>query len=307
MKKLEVKRKNHYIWAHYLKGWSVNNQDVYHRAKKGVIASSVKGLGREMDFYKMTPLERDDVHFLKQWISMADEPLRKFHSSFLDKMIAFSAVHQLLDGEDRKIDRDILIHNTIEDIHATVESDVRPIVDSLRSGDFAAIETETALNNFHSYMGHQFARTKHSRSNWESSASTLNADYHRLMQRNWWFLGIMVGINVGYNIARYYHRKKIVWLINKTEISFLTSDNPVINVHPKVRSIKLSGEAPDSTDFYFPISPKLAYMVNDSDAYGEGMIEVDVDLVKMLNKNILMRSAETVFGDSKEIIRSTRL
>nr|WP_269835878.1 DUF4238 domain-containing protein [Pseudomonas sp. MF6768] len=96
-------------------------------------------------------------------------------------------------------------------------------------------------------------------------------------------------------------------MVNDTDISFLTSDNPVINVHPSVRDKKLSGEAPTSTDLYFPISPTLAYMVNDSDTYGIGIVKADIELVKTLNKNMLMRSAETVFGNSKDIIRNTRI
>jgi len=307
VKKQQIKRKNHYIWAHYLKGWSVNNQDVFHRAKKGVVASSVRGLGREIDFYKMSPLETDDIQFLKQWISITDEPIRKFHNSFLEKMIAFSCVYKLLTGDEHQVERDVLVHNTIEDIHSTVEGDVRPIIDALRTGDLSILNDESALNNFHSYIGHQFARTKHSRSAWEAAASSLSVDYRRLMQRNWWFLGVLAGVNVGYSIARYYYRKKIVWLVNDTDVPFLTSDNPVINVHPTVRDKKLSGEPPSNTDFYFPISPKLAYMVNDSDTYGVGIVKADVELVKTLNRNMLMRSSETVFGSSKEIIRNTKV
>lgn len=307
MKKLQIKRKNHYIWAHYLKGWSINDQDVYHRAKKGVIASSVKGLGREIDFYKMRPLEADDIHFIKQWISITDEPIRKFHNSFLEKMIAFSCVHKLLAGDEHQVERAVLVHNTIEDIHTTVEGDVCPIIDALRAGDLSILDGEAALNNFLSYIGHQFARTRHSRNSWNNSASLLGADYQRLIQRNWWFFGVLVGVNVGYNIARHYRLKKIVWMVNETDVSFLTSDNPVINVHPSIRDKQLSEEGSYRTDLYFPISPKLAYMINDSDTYGTGTIKVGIELVKILNKNMLMRSADTVFGDSKEIITSTKI
>ncbi|WP_368681406.1 hypothetical protein [Pseudomonas sp. URIL14HWK12:I6] len=80
-----------------------------------------------------------------------------------------------------------------------------------------------------------------------------------------------------------------------------------MNVHPTVRDKKLSGEPPSNTDFYFPISPKLVYMVNDSDTYGVGIVKAEVELVKTLNRNMLMRSSETVFGSSKEIIRNTKV
>lgn len=303
MKRHEVRRRNHYVWAYYLKGWSVANQEVFHRAKKGVIASSVRSLGCGRDFYMMSPLGSEDVEFVKCWISKADEPLRSFHSLFLDKMIDLSRRIERLSDEGGGISRDVLIYNTVEDIHTRVELDVRPVFDELRKMNFSAVNFDgISFNNFHSYMGHQFARTKYMRKAFVGSVG-----YERLVAKNWWLLSVILGVNVGYSIAMDYQKKKVVWLVNNTDVHFLTSDNPVINMHPSVRDCKLSDTPPDNVDFYFPISPCLAYMVNESDSYGEGVVEVDRGLVEILNRNMLMRSDETVFGDSKEVIAATKV
>ncbi|MDC4599353.1 DUF4238 domain-containing protein [Acinetobacter baumannii] len=52
-KQLEQQRENHYVWANYLKNWSLNNLDVWYTTKKHKIAhDSVKAILKEKDFYR---------------------------------------------------------------------------------------------------------------------------------------------------------------------------------------------------------------------------------------------------------------
>lgn len=306
--KMDIKRGNHYIWAHYLRGWSHNQRDVFHRTKKGNIqAVSTKGLGREYGFYKLTPLDNVDVKFLERWISKCDPGIKNFHYGFLRRMIVYSCLLAVLDPVKDKEKRDDITFNTIEELHTTIENDVRPTLDALRNGNFLALEEENALNNLISYMGHQFSRTKVFRNIIDSSARSGNQAINELMIKNNWFLAILIGVNMGYSTAMCYETKNVVWLINNTDTRFITSDNPVINVHPEVLNRKPNGIPPSHIDLYFPISPTLGYMVNDSDYWGKGKVEATNEMVVALNRQMLIRCDETVYGDSMEIIKQTKL
>lgn len=306
--KNEIQGRNHYVWAHYLRGWSHDRQNVFYRTKKGNIRSdSTTGLGRADKFYKITPLNDMDVEFIQLWISISDPAAQKIHYGFLEKMIIYSCLLNVLDPVKDKAKRDQITFNTIEQLHTGIENDVRPVIDALRQGDFEVLEKDNALNNLISYMGHQFSRTKVFRATLDSSAQTNNQAMNNLIQKNNWFMAILVGVNMGYSTAMYYETKNVVWLINNTDTRFITSDNPVINVHPSVLNRKPNGIPPLHTDLYFPISPTLAYMVNDSDYWGNGKVEATNETVVALNRQILIRCDETVYGDSMEIIKQTKL
>ena len=60
-KYLQIKQWHHYVWGFYLKQWA-NGNDIYHVTQKGKIAcDSVKGLSRELGFYKIKPLNKVDI------------------------------------------------------------------------------------------------------------------------------------------------------------------------------------------------------------------------------------------------------
>src|SRR5690606_19683319 len=88
--------------------------------------------------------------------------------------------------------------------------------------------------------------------------------YHQLMSKNWWFLSYMFGMNMGASFSATRNEDKHVLLINNTSEPFITSDNPIINVHPSLKDIP-KGNAPNFMDAYYPLSPKYAYMINNSD------------------------------------------
>ena len=305
MKSEEIKKNNHYVWAHYLRGWAENGRDVYRKTKKGVEPYSVRGVACEPHFYRISPLDDKDVEFIQVWLNKADEQLRDFHYKMLEKMIRLSCAIEVLDREDQAHKRELLLANTLENIHTTIENDFRPILDSLRQGKLSVLNSVENRNNLHSYIGHQWARTKFLRDTFIDSWRYAGDEYVRIAKKTWWFMSLVYGVNIGFNLDRFYHRKNVVWLVNKTSTPFLTSDHPVISVHPSVLDTS-SGPPPDHSDFYFPISPTMAYMVNDSDMYGRGVMEATEECVDILNRNMLLRCGQTVFGSTAEVVKNTK-
>ena len=304
----KVKRKNHYVWAHYLKAWANNGQDVYYRSpKRNIACGSVKGLAREDGFYRMTPLTANDFQLVKTWIEQFELPLQQIHFDLLQSMMIRSMQINALCPVEKKAERDALLFNTIEDIHTRVELDMRPAINLIRAGDLNALDDEAIRNNFISYMGHQFTRTLFARNIWSSPVFREKAPVAELVERNWWLLSIIFGVNAGYGIERLYAAGKLVWLRNQTNIPFVTSDNPVINVHPEVLDRRTIDTPPKEVDFYFPLTPTLAFMVSESGFYGSGEVEAREEHVSILNRNMLLMSSQTIFGSTHEIIATTKL
>ena len=90
-----------------------------------------------------------------------------------------------------------------------------------------------------------------------------------------------------------------------SNISFITSDSPVINIHPSLDKLE-EGTAPEYMDVYFPLSPKYAYMINNSDTYNGLQDIVHEDDVIKLNEYIYKESYKTVFANSDEILNLLR-
>ena len=128
MKSEEIKKNNHYVWAHYLRGWAENGKDVYRRTKKGVEPYSVRGVACEPHFYRINPLDDLDVAFIQRWLDKADAHLRDFHYKLLEKMIYCSCAIEVMDREDQAHKRELLLANTLENIHTQVHPAFRMAV-----------------------------------------------------------------------------------------------------------------------------------------------------------------------------------
>lgn len=305
MKSEEIKKNNHYVWAHYLRGWAENGKDVYRRTKKGVEPYSVRGVACEPHFYRINPLDDLDVAFIQRWLDKADAHLRDFHYKLLEKMIYCSCAIEVMDREDQAHKRELLLANTLENIHTRIEDDFRPVLDALREGKLSVLNSAENRHNFHSYIGHQFSRTKFMRDAFLDSWSQVGGEHLRIAKKTWWFMSLVFGVNVGSNLDLNWGRKNVVWLVNKTATPFLTSDHPVISVHPSVLDTT-NGPPPEKSDIYFPISPTMAYMINDSDMYGRGVMGATEKCVELLNRNMLLRCGQTVFGSTAAVVKNTK-
>ncbi|WP_238346711.1 DUF4238 domain-containing protein [Pseudomonas viciae] len=90
-------------------------------------------------------------------------------------------------------------------------------------------------------------------------------------------------------------------MINDTKSRFITSDQPVVNVHPSVSETEFA--APKHADFYYPISPRIAYIICDSKRFTPGKNEVDEATVLELNSKVAAQAMVHIIGDTESAIR----
>ena len=83
-------------------------------------------------------------------------------------------------------------------------------------------------------------------------------------------------------------------LNNKTNISFITGDQPVINIAERKKNDKIK-----KLIFYYPISPKIAILVSNNFHKNENVDITENNQVKQYNKSIVQESLEQIYGNQK--------
>jgi hypothetical protein len=310
----QIKRNHHYVWSFYLKSWATGN-DIFYISKKGKVAcDSVKGLAKETDFYKISLLNDLDIEFIKNFISKSPPFLQEIHISHLDDFIALSNISSEISkaepgSEDLSSIKKVIQHNSLENLHSFIEDAAVEVISSLAQGDSECLKSKENMMAFCSYIGHQMSRTKAFK---DKSMEAINSipgireaypEHLDLFERNWWFLSFMFGLSIGFSLYESKDRDNHVFITNDTDHPFITSDHPIINMHSSLESIP-ERQAPDSADFYIPLSPQYAYMINNSPDFNHLANSIDINEVITFNKNIAKKSYGTVFGSSEAVLKT---
>ncbi|WP_080115876.1 DUF4238 domain-containing protein [Pseudomonas syringae] len=66
---------------------------------------------------------------------------------------------------------------------------------------------------------------------------------------------------MGSSLSSFVRSDNHILIKNDTAIDFITSDCPVVNIHESTKQLK-QGEPSEVLDLYFPVSPRLAYIIS---------------------------------------------
>ena len=90
----------------------------------------------------------------------------------------------------------------------------------------------------------------------------------------------------------------ITILINKTDVSFITSDQPVINLKADYKDLS---QQPDKLVFYYPISPRVAMTINDG-LYVKKIELTNAKEIYEYNDLINRAAYKMIFSNDKSVI-----
>lgn len=305
MKDLQIKRKHHYVWAYYLKGWTSDGLNVWYISKKGNASfDSIRGIGCEKDFYKVGVLSEYDIKLIKMWINECSPELKYFHMRMVEFVSRIQAKAQFLEKIAKKkleVDlNELVANNLFENCMSMRENDTVAVLQKLREGDLSCLENKKSRWDFSHFLGLQFSRTKRMRdallysnenSKFDEKIKKIWRDFYK---KHWWFLCYFFGTNLSKDIALN-PKSKIKILTNSTDEPFITSDQPVINLNPK-------GELGCEIDYYYPISDKVALAILNS-----GFVDIDDEItnksdVQYLNEKIARFSGDTIYSSDKNTL-----
>ncbi|MCL6272278.1 DUF4238 domain-containing protein, partial [Sansalvadorimonas sp. 2012CJ34-2] len=308
-KSFEIKRKHHFIWSRYLKNWAIG-KDVHYLKKKGGLGfDSVSGLACERDFYNIEPLNKSDIDFITRWSEMSPSSyLKKLHRAYLAQFIELSSISEELNSDDEHDShiRKVIIHNSLENLHSYFENGVLNVLQELASGNISVLNDKDSMLRFCSYIGQQVTRTKRFKTKSINEIAENTPPeykfYSDLFEKNWWFISYMLGLNLGMSLFESRKNDRHIFIVNTTDTPFITSDNPCINIHECLEG-KERLSPPEKSDLFFPISPKYAYMINDSDKYHFLSNGIEEGMVKFLNSKIATNRDHYLFSNTETSIR----
>ncbi|WP_034944743.1 DUF4238 domain-containing protein [Erwinia oleae] len=304
-KSIEAKKRHHYVWANYLTRWGNGTKNVFYTTKTGKIAcDSVRAIAADDFFYKTTTLTSENVDIIKAFSRKSPSHLHTQHISYLDdvlKLQRLEAMYRASGKQDQEAEA--LLHatkcNLMENLHSSHELEALSILEALANERLDILHDKQHMIEFMMFFGHQITRTKPFR----------DAVFHAQPRRNnleikvsdtivhaWWFISYMFGMNVGWSLYSSRNEDIHSLLVNDTGLPFITSDHPVVNVHSCVSETDFI--APEHADFYYPISPRIAYIICNSKRFSPGVNYIDKDTVEELNIKIANQAMVHIIGNT---------
>ena len=319
MKTEQPKIYHHHTPRQYLLAWADADERIAWLGYGKVSRSGLTVVGGENDFYRLKELTVPDVDCLKLFIDGLREHGRDGHKRFLQMYLLPTRLKALLErrieeqqqriaergaSEDdmgnaaiaqARHDLEVAIANFNEDYHASIERRFWPFLELIKQRNFSFYEDSQMAIDFIHGLFVQYFRTKAVRERALQKESVLFEN----MERVWDVLSHIMAIEAGGSFFVDRRNFQIVVLDNDTQVPFITSDQPIINMLTDGKSFNV----PERVEFYYPLSPTQAMLyLERSTPTGKFNNPGSIDDAHRYNQMMLDHSGLRVFSNSEEYL-----
>lgn len=295
------KRNHHHVWQEYLRAWSIDGSIWCYQDGRSFPTGTPR-IAMQKDFYKLRGLVPKDIDLIRALFADSSPFLKKLHADFLNSLMApfqvIEGVNGLLSPQASRKLIDEYSSNILEDYHTYIEATFAPSLKCALRGDISFYGDERCIPFLH-YLCTQYMRTRGIK---ERAIDLCNSDKSADLSRVWNILLHMFAVNIAFDLFRDRGRRKLVLLRNCSEISFVTGDQPAINL--KVDAFS----EPQNLSIYYPISPSLALLLGDVDEQLPFASEkLTAAQALAFNERMLRASYKQLFAQSEESLKVLRL
>jgi hypothetical protein len=288
------KRHHHHVWQKYLKPWTINGL-IWCLQDDRIFPTGTPVVAVEKDFYKLHRLTAKDVDLIKLLFGQGAPWAVRTHANLLNNLMApFQIVDQVKPpGPRAKLEAwlDEYASNVLEDCHTSIEHSFIPTREEALQGDISFYQDDQRCIPFLNYLSTQYMRTK--------GVKERSIDGSADLTRIWNIIIHMFATNVGAGLYRERKQRKLVLVNNRTNIPFITGDQPAINLkgaRPK---------PPERFSLYYPISPTLALILGDVDEEPPYAAKgLTAGQASTLNQQLFEASYKQVFAQSEAALRA---
>ncbi len=315
----QPKTYHHHTPRKYLLAWADADERIAWLGYGKVSRSVLTVVGGENHFYRLKELTVPDVDCLKLFIDGLREHGRDNHKRFLQMYLWPTRLKVVLEqriaeqqqriaeggasGDDmgdaaivqvRQL-LAVAIANFNEDYHASIEGRFWPFIELIKQRDFSFYEDPPRAIDFLHGLFVQYFRTKALKERALQKQSVLFDDVERV----WDALSHIMAIEAGGSFFVDRSNFQIIVLDNDTEVPFITSDQPIINMLTEGQSF----EVPEKMELYYPLSPTQAMLyLEKSTPTGKFNNPVLIDDAHRYNQMIVNHSSHRVFSNSEEYL-----
>jgi len=199
---------------------------------------------------------------------------------------------------ERRATLNKFIVNGAEDYYTNVEETLLPYLKLMLAGNIDFYSDAKAAAEFLFAICLQFTRTKRAR---QAALSQIGATFNGCdMDRVWGVLSPLVAMSIGNSLYAIRGQFKALLVDNRTDIPFITTDQPIINLHAS------TGDPPDKLEFFYPLSPTKAMLFLESSNQAQSDGSISALAVNSYNVLMVNNSHEQVFSNSMDYLQTIK-
>ncbi|MCP1215090.1 DUF4238 domain-containing protein [Acetobacter orientalis] len=294
MKLKPIVKRQHYVWKAYFLPWS-RNKIIYSYIDRGILELNVDNISVKNYMYRFGVPNEKEISIIDA-LFVRDGCLFKLNYDF--NKVVIDNYKKILDMKKSGIQDDFVEYcfkNLIESCYESLEHDFHLIYQKMINKDLSFYAEDNARNIFYHWLSSQVFRTLGVK---KRTIELFVKKQDLNFSNSWSIIALLISFELSTSLLNQNVLPSIYLIENKTNVPFLTSDQPVINLDGRY-----DDNAPDELSWYYPLGPSLALLVVENDKYKDLYLNnLEIPQVDFLNEKIITFSNEQIYGDSINIL-----
>jgi hypothetical protein len=289
------KRRQHYVWKHYLRAWATRGRLWCQRGGKR-FPSSVEDVANRRDFYRLKEMSAQDISVVQGLISRMAEHLQELARGWIPHFSRFHEIkreYEATGKTNRELEDllDVTINNLEEDLHSAVEGKTVVILKALRRGDRSILDDDEKFVDFAHFLGMQYMRTPGIMRR-AIDAGSLMPGFNS--EAAWGLIRTILATNLGFSLNAQRHGMRLTFLDTPPGVELITGDQPIVNARGGDRA---SETPPTELELYYPLTPTRALLMDfDATSAVTERRTLTVADTAAYNEMIVAMSDEQIYG-----------
>jgi hypothetical protein len=297
------KRKQHFVWEHYLAGWT-NGGNLWCQMAGRRFPVAPANIAHERDFYRLKELSDVDISYLEALAAKPTIPmLRKLAQGWVRafrRPFELQRAYLATGRKDPAIEQelDIAINNLEEDLHSNLEGQAVRLLAALKAGDDGIASNDGDYMLLARYLAAQFMRTpRMQRIGVEASSELPNFN----CEAAWGLMRTIFATNIGWSLYADRAHNCITFLAAADTAELITADQPIVNT----KGASVGGDPPEGLELYYPLSPTKALLLTcDSTAPGATRRQLSHSETVAYNRLLVAASEQQIYAATERALTS---